>query len=98
MFDSGSSATVINHSIIADSDEVEIRIRNIEGQSYKMSWRNAVDADTDSLNYMDIHPSGKHLHFPFNETAHYSNHTNTRDNTEQSEGESVTSPYGIGYG
>ena len=35
MFESCSSATVINHSIIAESDEVEIRIRNIEGHSYK---------------------------------------------------------------
>ena len=57
-----------------------------------------MDADTDSLNYMDIHPSGKHLHFSFDETTHYSNHANTRDNTEESEEESVTSPYRIGYG
>ena len=98
MFDSCSSPTVINRSIITDSDEVEIRITNIEGQSYKMSWRNAVDTDTDSMNYMDIHPPGKHLHFPFNETAHCSNHTKTRDNNKQIEGESVTFPYIIGYG
>ena len=47
---------------------------------------------------MDIHPPGKHLHFPFNETAHCSNHTNTRDNNKQIGEESVASPYRIGYG
>ena len=98
MFDSCSAIKVINRSLITDSDEVEIRISNIEGQSYKMSWRNAVDTDTDSMNYMDIHPPGKHLHFPFNETAHCSNRTKTRDNNKQIEGESVTSPYRLGYG
>ena len=60
MFDSCSSATVINHDIIAESDEIEIEIRDIEDQGYKMVWKNAVDTDTDDMNYEDIHPSGKH--------------------------------------
>ena len=100
MFDSCSSATVINHGIIAESDEVEIEIRDIEDQGYKMSWRNAVDTDTDSMNYVDIHPPGKHLPFPFSndETTHCSNHTKARENTKQIEEESVTFPYKVGYG
>ena len=100
MFDSCSSATVITHGIIAESDEVEIEIIDIEDQGYKMSWRNAVDTDTDSMNYVDIHPPGKHLHFLFSndETSHCSNHTKARDNTKQIEEESVIFSYTVGYG
>ena len=94
-FDSCSSATVINHGIISKSDKIEIEIRDIEDQGYKMSWRNAVDTDTDSMNYVDIHPPGMHLHFPFSndKTTHCSNRTKARDNTKQIEEESVTFPY-----
>ena len=63
MFDSCSSATMINHDIITKSDKVEIEIRGIEDQSYKMSWRNAVDTDTDTMKYVDIHPPEKKLAF-----------------------------------
>ena len=93
MFDSCSAATMVNRSIITDSDEVEIIITNIEGQDFKMSWRNTVHTDTNDENYMVIHPPGKHLHFPFNETAHCNN-----QNTKQIKEESVMSPYRIGYG
>ena len=83
---------MVNRSIITDSDEVEIIITNIEGQDFKMSWRNTVHTDTNDENYMVIHPPGKHLHFPFNETAHCNN-----QNTKQIKEESVMSPYRIGY-
>ena len=39
IFDSCSSVTIIKHNVIAESDVVKIRIKNIEERSYKMVWK-----------------------------------------------------------
>ena len=90
MLDTCSSATVVNRSIITDSNEDEIRI---ESQGYKLSWRNTVNTDTDEEMCMDVHPPGKHLHLLRDEIAHCNN-----QNNKQTKEEPVIFPYKIGYG
>ena len=92
IIDTSSSTTMIDCSVVTNSDEVENKIEN---RHVKLSWRKT-DTDTTDTGTeicMVLHPSGKHLHSPFIEEAQCNYHKK-----EEIKEEAVTLPCNIGYG